>query len=220
MRNPDSLADKADLAATVQRFTEDVVLEYLAHLVDVTKIRDICLSGGVFANVILNMKIAERISDRLFVTPAVGDDGSSQGAAVAELLCDGFTHQNIRWLRHLGMPYFGTSYSRLEVLRSLSEQQDEIHFEDLEHIWPEEAAERIHAGEVGAIFQGRMEWGPRALGNRSILLSPVNPAAKDILNSRVKRRPPFQPVCPAASPVIPAATDLRSRTSPACHRRR
>jgi carbamoyltransferase len=197
MRDPSTLGEKADLAATVQRFAEDVVLEYLAHLADVTQIWDICLSGGVFANVILNMKIAERISDRLFVTPAVGDDGSAQGAAVAELLCDGFTHRDLRWLRHLGMPYFGTSYSRSDILSSLTGRQDEIHFEDLERTWPEEAAERVHAGQVGAIFQGRMEWGPRALGNRSILLSPVNPAAKDILNGRVKRRPPFQPVCPA-----------------------
>jgi carbamoyltransferase len=194
----DSLAEKADLAATVQGFIECVVLDYLEHLVDATGMSEICLSGGVFANVVLNMKIAERISDRLFITPAVGDDGSAQGAAVAELLCDGHAPEQVEWLRRAGMPYFGTSYPREDVLAALDTRQGEIHFEDRWLSWPEEAAERIHAGEVGAIFQGRMEWGPRALGNRSILLSPFDPHAKDILNQRVKRRPPFQPVCPAA----------------------
>lgn len=193
-----SLAEKANLAATVQGFIEDIVLDYLEHLVDTTGIREICLSGGVFANVVLNMKIAERISDRIFITPAVGDDGSAQGAAVAELLCDGHSPERIDWLRRPVMPYFGTSYNREDVLAALGARQSEIRFEDRSESWPEEAAERIHAGEVGAIFQGRMEWGPRALGNRSILLSPCDPRAKDNLNARVKRRPPFQPVCPAA----------------------
>jgi carbamoyltransferase len=95
------------------------------------------------------------------------------------------------------MPYYGTSYSRAEVRAALAAAADDICFDDFEHTWPEETAARIHSGQVGAVFQGRMEWGPRALGNRSILVDPTNPDAKEIVNGRVKRRPFYQPVCPA-----------------------
>lgn len=197
IRQATGLAEKADIAATVQRFLEDVVVAYVDHLVAVTGMADLCLSGGVFANVILNMKIAERIPGRLFITPAVGDDGSAQGAAMAELLREGHSHADLGWLRDLRMPYFGTSYSRGEVLAALTAMQGDVRFDDREHDWPEEIAARIHSGQVGAVFQGRMEWGPRALGNRSILVDPTNPNAREIVNNRIKRRPSYQPVCPA-----------------------
>ncbi len=197
LQHPTTMEEKANLAATVQYFTEEVVLSYLKHIVSATKISTLCLSGGVFANVILNMKIIESISKNIYIVPAVGDDGSAQGACVAELLNNGYNHHNLDWLRNLEMPYFGTSYSRDNVLNILSTISEKINYEDLKDEWPENIAELIYSGKIGAIFQGRMEWGPRALGNRSILVNPTDPQAKDIINGKVKKRPFFQPVCPA-----------------------
>ena len=96
------------------------------------------------------------------------------------------------------MPYFPERPIRgWKCLTAFTARRGEICFEDLGQMWPEEIADRIHAGAIGAIFQGRMEWGPRALGNRSILVSPINPRAKEIVNGKIKRRPFFQPVCPS-----------------------
>lgn len=197
LKDPQGINEKADLAATVQQFTEDVVLNYLKTLVARTGVHNLCLSGGVFANVILNMKIARDISPAVYIAHAVGDDGSAQGAAVAELIGDGHSHHDLQWLRKKSMPYFGSSYSRAQVFDVLCRAGNQVVFEDSLEDWPELVADLVQRGEVGAIFQGRMEWGPRALGNRSILLSPTNPNARDILNNRIKRRHFFQPVCPS-----------------------
>lgn len=197
LRFPQSIDEKSDLAATVQQFTEDIVLRYIKRLVEKTGIGSLCLSGGIFANVILNMKIARDISPALYIVPAVGDDGSAQGAAVAELIRDGYSHRELDWLRKDFMPYYGTSYSRAQVLEVLRSAAYQITFEEAIEDWPEQVADLVYTGAVGAIFHGRMEWGPRALGNRSILISPTRSDAKDVVNSRVKRRHFFQPVCPA-----------------------
>lgn len=190
-------ADPADLAATVQRFLEDVVIAYARHLLKVTGSEALCLSGGVFANVLLNMRMADLVDGRMYVAPAMGDEGSAQGAASASLVADVGVGGDTAWLRGLSMPYFGTSYSRAQVIAALDRHRSSLLIDDDVGDIAGEVVRRVHAGEIGALFQGRMEFGPRALGNRSILASPRDLCFKDRINAHIKRRPPFQPVCPA-----------------------
>ena len=191
-------ADHADLAATVQLFLEEVVVAYSRRLLENTGLKKLCLSGGVFANVLVNMKMAELVEGRMYVAPAIGDEGSAQGAASASLIADVGVGAQSEWLRDLSMPYFGTYYNRSHVLEVVDRYRSRLaEVNNFGANLAKEVARRVHVGQIGALFQGRMEFGPRALGNRSILASPRNLRFKDRINSQIKRRPPFQPVCPA-----------------------
>jgi carbamoyltransferase len=188
---------RADMAATAQSFLEVAALSYIRHLLHSTGLQRVCLSGGVFANVLLNMKISEIVKNQIYIAPAFGDDGSAQGAASACLVADTAGSELPLWLRTHTMPYFGTSYSRSQVSDALTRWKSRVVIQELSGDIKEEIATRVHAGQIGALFHGRMEFGPRALGNRSILANPCEPRFKDRINSQIKRRPPFQPVCPA-----------------------
>lgn len=211
-------ADPADLAATVQLFLEDVIVAYTSRLLEHTGLKGLCLSGGVFANVLLNMKIADLVGGRMYVAPAIGDEGSAQGAASASLIADVGVGAQSAWLGSLSMPYFGTSYCRSRMVDALDQYQSRVVMVgNCGGNLAAEVARRVHAGQIGALFQGRMEFGPRALGNRSILASPRDLRFKDRINSQIKRRPPFQPVCPAVllsemSRLFPSAHPNRHMT--------
>lgn len=187
----------ADLAATAQLFLEDVVVAYTRRLLRETGSRALCLSGGVFGNVLLNMQMADLVGGRMYVAPAVGDEGSAQGAASASFVADVGEGSAATWLRDLSMPYFGTSYDQAEAIAALDRRRARLHVVDAGVDIADTVAQRVHTGEIGGLFQGRMEFGPRALGNRSILASPRDISIKNRINAKVKRRPPFQPVCPA-----------------------
>jgi carbamoyltransferase len=192
-----SEAERADIAATVQLFTENVLTAYMEHLLAISGARTVCLSGGVFANVLVNMNLASMVQNRIYIAPAMADDGSAQGAAVAAMVAEGGERCDTSWLREHTMPYFGTSYDSSQVRAMLEACSDEVLVREVGEGLSSEVAKRIDAGEIGALFQGRSEFGPRALGNRSILASPKQPLSKDRINHQIKRRPPFQPVCPA-----------------------
>jgi carbamoyltransferase len=184
-----------DLAATVQRYLEDSLIPYLGQLMQRSGSDSMALAGGVFANVLLNLRIFEEVSDRIHICPAMGDDGSAQGAAFASLCDHGWTRDSIRSLRTYGMPYYGTSYDR-QTVRHLLDRHPGIRSIDLGSEWPRRVGEWLHKEYSVAVFQGRMEWGPRALGNRSILVSATALDAREAVN-RLKGRASFQPVCPA-----------------------
>jgi len=187
---------KEAIASAMQRFLEERVVELVSLLVARTQREDIVLSGGCAANVVLNMNIFERISERLFITPAMADDGTALGAAVLALKSVGVRDAAFEFLRRSPMPYFGVCHQRSAARSALLRQRHRLPFEDFDTRWPEIVAGLIYRGEIGAIYQGRMEWGPRALGNRSILANPCSAATRDRLNSVVKHRPLFQPFCP------------------------
>lgn len=186
-----------NLAATVQTYLEAVMLPYVKALTEKFGEKRLLLSGGVFANVILNLKIFEQISEDIFIVPAMSDDGSAQGACYLGMLDNGCTAESMDWIRNAELPYFGTSYSREDVWRELEPWMDRVNVQDLGDGWPEVVAEMLFHESVGAIFQGRMEWGPRALGNRSIIADPRLPDIRDRLNQKIKKRPSFQPFCPS-----------------------
>jgi len=186
-----------NFAATIQSWLEDTVVEYLNVAYEKFKIPRLAMAGGVVANVIMNLNIFERTPfEELYIFPAMGDDGAAAGAAILKAIELG---EDISWLKDLEMPYWGPGYSKGDLEKELEKKKwkDRITYKYVGEKWPELAAEMIAEGKIIAIYQGRMEFGPRALGNRSILADPRNPKTRDKINSTVKRRPWFQPFCPS-----------------------
>lgn len=182
-----------DVAAALQRRVEEVLLQIARDLHRRTGARALCIAGGVGLNSVANGRILrEGPFDEIFVQPASGDDGGALGAAL-------YTYHQIfdrprRWrMRHA---YLGPAFTEAEIRGAL-----EAAGVAFERLTPDDLVERV-AGEleVGRIvgwFQGRMEYGPRALGARSILANPMIPGIQDRLNARVKHREAFRPFAPA-----------------------
>lgn len=187
---------KEDLAATVQSFLEAIMVPYVRAVVEKTGIRNIALAGGVSANVINNMRIFEEVSQNLHIIPAMADDGAAQGAAYAYLLENGAEIDQLRSFTN-EMPYYSTSFDRSAVKATLETHTDSITVQDMGAEWPEKVAELVAGGQIGALFHGKMEWGPRALGNRSIIADARRKDFRDKINKEIKRRPLFQPFCPS-----------------------
>ncbi len=184
-----------DLAHSMQARFEEVYFHILRHLQRQTGLDALCVAGGVALNSVGNGKIFQQTGFRRFYAhPAAGDDGTAFGAAY-------FVHHLT-----LGAPrgpalhhaYFGNEYSDAEIGAALERAGLLGHAVLLdEDALCQQAAEQVAAGKVVGWFQGRMEWGPRALGARSIVAHPGLPDMKDTLNSRIKHREWFRPFAPA-----------------------
>lgn len=186
---------KEDISASIQKFLEEFMLQFIKRLIHETGIKQLCFSGGVFANVILNLRVFEELTSSIYIVPAMTDEGTAEGAAYLAYLSKADMSQ-MQWLKERYMPYFGTSYSREQVLESIK-KHPAVAFDDLGDKWPERAAQLVVDGKVGAIFHGRMEWGPRALGNRSIIADCRSEEITKKINGSIKNRPLFQPFCPS-----------------------
>ena len=196
-RTPDSPVDgrHADVAAALQAALHRAVLHTLAHARKETGLDALCLAGGVALNCTLNGVIARSGLFRdIFVQPAANDEGCSLGAALVAANADGGQPASARasW-EHV---YWGPEYSTEEIGRALGGFRRELEWEKRTDIAAAIARE-IAGGRVVGWFQGRMEFGPRALGNRSILADPRDAAMKDTINEKVKRREAFRPFAPA-----------------------
>jgi carbamoyltransferase len=182
---------KEDISSAVQKSTEKIALAYLSAAKDRYPSDSICLAGGVTANVIMNMNIFENLFKNIYIIPAMGDDGIAQGAAVMMQKSQTSTQS----LRFPAMPYFGSSYSKQEVENALKTAK--LKYDDLGDDAYVKAADFIVEGKIGALFHGRCEFGPRALGNRSIIADVRNKDIQQIINKEIKNRPLFQPFCPS-----------------------
>ena len=185
-------ASRETIAASIQKVTEDLMLAIVRHWLDRHKVRHLGLGGGLFANVRLNRLLAESCPlDEVFVFPAMGDDGLCVGAGLSFLLArDGLPAWLARRYRldtvYLGRDFDSDIDAALGATGGIRRQAGA----------PLDATvERIGAGQVGAAYLGRMEFGPRALGARSILASPANHAINDDLNRRLERSE-FMPFAP------------------------
>ena len=185
------------VAAAAQRFLEERTLGLVELLLAEHPRRAIVLSGGCTANVVLNMHLYERLCPNLYIVPAMADDGTALGAAVLALKRLGVEDSRLQFLQGSTPPYLGNQHPRTAVESTLARARDRVSFEDRTADWPEAVAGFIHQGQIGAIYQGRMEWGPRALGNRSIVANPCLAETQHRINAVVKKRPLFQPFCPA-----------------------
>lgn len=183
-----------NFCATIQQYLEDIMVEYLNAAYKQYPTNNLCLSGGVAANIIMSLAIYEKTNFKnIYVYPAMADDGLAIGSAILTALS---LNEDINWLSDLALPYFGDSYSHTQVKNTLDEFKD-ITYEDLREKWPKEAAISVSKGKICALFHGSMEFGPRALGNRSIVASPMFEDTRQKINSTVKRRPSYQPFCPS-----------------------
>lgn len=186
-----------NFSAAIQKWLEVIGEEYLTKIIDREGSNNLCLSGGIFANVKLNQKLFENVKIRnMYVFPAMGDNGAIAGGLVLKKNNDG---DDLRWIKQCEMPYWGPSYSKEDVKKEIIRLQDKfrLKFEDLGKGWPEYAAHLLSAGKIVGVFQGRMEYGPRALGNRSVLANPTKIEVKDIINNKIKKREWYQPFCPS-----------------------
>jgi carbamoyltransferase len=186
-------AHHADLAASVQAVLEENYFALLNHVFQCTRQKSLCLAGGVALNCAANGKIFERTPFRdLYIQPAASDAGTSIGAALS------VWHERLNQPRSFVMrhAYYGPEYSDREIHAAL-ETAGVAYLRLSEAELVDATASAIAAGKVVGWFQGRMEFGPRALGNRSILADPRRKDMKDLLNSRVKHREHFRPFCPS-----------------------
>ncbi|MCZ6782092.1 MAG: carbamoyltransferase [Proteobacteria bacterium] len=182
---------REDLAASIQNLSEDIATRFVGYWQEKTGLRDVALAGGVVANVKINQRIHELPGvDRVFVCPAMSDEGLSAGAALMVSADRGHVKAGRRCFDHV---YLGPEYSDREVAEALDAADVAYTRSDD----PEgEVAHLLSEGYVVARHAGRMEFGPRALGNRSILYRPDDPAVNDWLNERLQRTE-FMPFAPS-----------------------
>ena len=179
---------KIDVAAAYQHVLEVVACRYVAHYLQQTGLDSLVLSGGVVANVKLNQRLKELPGvKRMFIHPNMGDGGCGTGAALLEFL----GHPSLR--TPLSDVYSRPCLHAAEIEQALSKAQ--LPFDRYSPIEPKIAA-LIAGGKVVARFNGRMEYGPRALGNRSILYHATDPEVNQWLNQRLGRTE-FMPFAPA-----------------------
>ena len=182
-----------DIAASLQLRLEEVAFHVLNHLQEQTGLTDLGLSGGVAYNSVMNGKILLNTPfRRVFIQPAAGDSGTALG------VCYQIHNGILNGARGEVMEgaYTGPGFTNDEIRPEL--ESSNLAFETLTDAeLTARAAEDIAAGLVVGWFQGRMEFGPRALGNRSIVADPRRPEMKDILNERIKKREPFRPFAPS-----------------------
>ncbi|MCY3797321.1 MAG: hypothetical protein OXG84_05910 [Chloroflexi bacterium] len=183
----------ADVAASIQQFTEDTLIKIAKHLHRRTGLSKLVMAGGVALNTKANWRVLnETPFEELWIQPAAGDDGGALGAAL--------------WAWHtlLGKPrrwtqehaYFGRCYSDDECRAFLDEEELKYETFSDENELTETIVDALTCQQVIGFHQGRFEWGPRALGNRSILADPRGADMKEIVNTKIKFREPFRPFAP------------------------
>jgi len=209
-RNPgDPLTARyIDMAASLQAVLEEAEMHIVRHLRRSTGQKALCMAGGVALNSSFNGKILPDSGfEEIFIQPAANDAGTALGAAYY------IYHQLLGLPRAFVMneAYTGPSFGNAAIERALNQEgiayaafsEDEI---------ARRVARMATAGKVVGWFQGRMEWGPRSLGNRSIVADPRRPEMKDVLNARIKHREPFRPFAPSV--LAEAVGDYFDQTYP------
>ena len=183
----------ADVAASAQAVVENALFHVLEALHRRTGLSTLCMAGGVAFNCVANGKIPVRTRFReLFVQPAAGDAGSALGAAL--YLEQQLTGRERTWVQEHA--YLGPAYSSEACARAVSARGLAYRRLDREGV-VRETADALARGRLVCWFQGRMEWGPRALGNRSFLADPRREDMKEIINRKIKKREPFRPFAPS-----------------------
>lgn len=180
-----------DLAFALQKVVEKAGVQLAEHLHELTGLPNLCMTGGVVLNCLMNREVVKKTSFKdFFFQPIANDAGTSMGGAIYHY------HQNLKKPRHFVFDsvYWGPEYSNIEIESAL--KLSGIQYKKTDRV-EAETARHIADGKIVGWFQGRMECGPRALGNRSITVDPTRPEMKDKLNARVKRREGFRPFAPS-----------------------
>ncbi len=182
-----------DLAASLQVVLEEIYFHILNHLYQVTKEKNLCLSGGVAFNGVANGKIKSRTPFKnVYIQPAAGDAGTALGAA-AFIYHSVLNQPKAFTMKHV---FFGSSAPDEEIKQAVNDRHlriQKLSDEDL----MKKTVQALSRGQIVGWFQGKMEFGPRALGNRSLLADPRRQDMQKILNERIKHRENFRPFAPA-----------------------
>lgn len=200
----DITQDYADLAYLIQNQVEKILIKKINYLIKKTGIKNVCISGGIGLNSVANGKILNQTDvEKLFVLPASGDTGQCLGNAYYGY----YDVLNNNEIIKFKSPYLGFEYSNEEILSELK-KFDNISYTRYSNISDLnlQVAKYLVNNEIIARFYGKSEFGPRALGNRSILMNPMYKENKDILNKRVKFRESFRPFAPSV--LIEYASEL------------
>ena len=185
-----------DIAASIQKVTEEVMIKMCISLRDEFNLKNLCLAGGVALNCVANGKILEKkIFDNIWIQPAAGDAGGSLGAALSVLYLELKKERQISDNSMQGS-YLGPSFSQKDIESKLKNIKAKFHVLDETEII-EKTSECLRNGDAVGWFQGRMEFGPRALGCRSILGDPRSSTMQKNLNLKVKYRESFRPFAPS-----------------------
>ena len=199
-RSDPKLQDKSldpyycDMAASIQRVTEEILLKMVTNLHQETGMKALCMAGGVALNSVANYKVLRNGPfEDLYIHPAPGDDGGCVGAAY--------------WAynQHLGQPrgpalnhaYLGDEHSDEAIKAFLTKYNVEHEYIEDDEAFFDFVAQKLAEGSVAGWFRGREEWGPRALGSRSIIADPRKPEMKEKLNATIKFREAFRPFAPS-----------------------
>jgi len=183
----------ADIAASIQKVTEEILLKLITSLHKETGLKKLCLAGGVALNSVANGRIMrETPFEEIFIQPAAGDGGGALGAALHVY------HSLIGKPRNfvLEHAFWGKAYSEKEIKTFLDDNNISYKYYQEEKDLLTRITDDLVNGRVVGLFQGRFEWGPRALGNRSILADPRSEKMKDTVNIKIKFREPFRPFAP------------------------
>jgi carbamoyltransferase len=186
-----------DMAASIQKVTEDIMIKLARSLKQEFQISNLCLAGGVALNCVANGKILkEKIFNNIWVQPAAGDAGGSLGAALALWHIEQNNPRKVNLDDDMQGSYLGPEYSDQEIQNELDKIGAVYKIKDEEDLI-NQTADDLSSGEAIGWFQGRMEFGPRALGARSILGDPRSPTMQKNLNLKVKYRESFRPFAPS-----------------------
>ncbi len=184
----------ADIAASIQAVAEEAIINLAVEAHKLTGLDKLCYGGGVALNSVANWKILKNTPFKdIFIQPAAGDAGGALGASLSVYR----TALNGERKYLMAHAYYGADYEDREIKDFLEKNDIKYRRFDEEGSLVNEVARELANGRVVGWFQGRFEWGPRALGNRSILADPTRVSMKDIVNTKIKFREPYRPFAPS-----------------------
>ena len=186
---------RADIARSVQDYTENQILEIIRYIIAKYGVNQICLAGGVFLNCPVNHKILEKFPQvSIHVCPAAGDDGQAIGAAFSAYRS---VSSNLN-PSSSALPFLGLGYTNSQIEKAIQERNLPYHHYSSKNL-PKVLATHIYNNQIVGFLHGRSEIGPRALCHRSILANPTDPKTKDYINAKVKHRESFRPFAPVVA---------------------
>ncbi|OGY27618.1 MAG: hypothetical protein A2802_01285 [Candidatus Woykebacteria bacterium RIFCSPHIGHO2_01_FULL_43_29] len=184
----------ADIAASLQLVTEEIILKMVDHVHTKTKQENLVIAGGVGLNSVANGRVVRESKFRhVYIQPAAGDDGAALGAAL-------YVYHHILGNKRkfvMTHAYYGKDFSEKEIKSFLDSKKIKYRFVEDKDKLASFVADALSKKEVVGLYQGRFEWGPRALGNRSIIADPRSEEMKEIVNTKIKFREPYRPFAPA-----------------------